>query len=358
MPPRLALLPLLLLLGGCFERTQASVEERPLPVQVVKVAIAPAGEARAFAGVVKPRREADIGFRAGGRIIAREVDVGARVTKGQVLARLDPTDLDLAVRSAAADLAAAEAQATQAAADAARSRTLLAQGWTPAATDDAKQASARATREKAIAARSALALATNRRDYAVLTAPADGVITASMADPGTVVADGQPVMRLAEAGALEIEVALPESVAATAATEAGASIWARPDAKLAARLREIAPAADPKLRTYTARYGITDPPAWLALGMTATLHMPPRDATPVASLPAAALADRGQGPMVWVIGAEGGKPEARPVTLAGMRQGRVLVAGLKEGELVVAVGVQKLDPARPVRVADIRPAGA
>jgi RND family efflux transporter MFP subunit len=357
MSTRSALLLLPLLLSGCFDRTQPTVADAPRPVQVVEVTLAPAKSARAYAGVIRPRREADIGFRAAGRMIAREVDVGARVRAGQTLARLDPADLTLAVRSATADVAGAEALAAQTAADAARSRTLLAQGWTPTATDDAKQASARSARERANSARSALALASNRLDYAVLTAPTDGVITAILADPGTVVADGQPVLRLAQSAALEVELALPESAVAEANTAATVTLWANPRTPLRATLREIAPTADPKLRTYSARYTIADPPTWLAIGMTATLTLAAPVGEALARLPSAALTDRGAGPMVWVVDAATGRLEARAVTVRALQQDTTLVSGLRAGERVVALGVQKLDPAARVRIADTRPAG-
>ncbi|MCX7379951.1 MAG: efflux RND transporter periplasmic adaptor subunit [Alphaproteobacteria bacterium] len=355
----LRLLPLLLPLAltACFERTQASVADAPRPVQVVRVELAPAQASRAYAGVIRPRREADIGFRAAGRMVAREVDLGARVKAGQVLARLDTADLALALRSATADLASAEAQSAQATADAGRSRTLAGQGWTSAATDEAKQAAARSAQERVMSARAALALARNRLDYAELRAPMDGVVTAVVADPGTVVADGQPVLRLADAGALEVELALPESAVAVAGQSAQVTLWARPEEKLTATLREVAAAADPKLRTYATRYTIAAPPTWLAIGMTATLTLASPAGENFARLPAAALTDRGAGPMVWVVDAATGRLEARKVTVQAMQQERVLLGGLREGDLVVALGVQKLDPAARVRIADTRPAG-
>jgi RND family efflux transporter MFP subunit len=354
---RLALLATLpLLLGGCFERAQPSVENAVRPVQAVRVALASDTEQRAFAGVVKPRREADVGFRAAGRIAARLVDVGARVRKDQVLARLDPADLALSVRSAEADLASAAAQSEQAQADAARSRTLRAQGWVSAATDDIKQSSARAAAEKVASAGAALALARNKLGYAELRAPEDGIITAALADPGTVVTEGQAVLRLAQAAAPEAEIQLPEQ-ALPDAGRAGATVtlWARPDLPLKASLRELSPSADGKLRTYAARYSIENPPAWLALGMTATLHLPGADAAGTATLPAAALLDRGQGPMVWTV-REAGKLVPQPVQVRRLQQDRVVVSGLADGDLVVAMGGQKLDPAARVRVADERPA--
>jgi RND family efflux transporter MFP subunit len=342
-------LTLPLALGACFERTQASVEDAIRPVQVVRVALTDDATERLYAGVVRPRREADVAFRAGGRIATREVDVGAHVTAGQVLARLDPADLTLAVRSAEADLASATAQAEQATADSARSTKLRAQGWVAAAGDEQKQAAARAAVERVASTRAALALARNKLAYAELRAPADGLVTAVVRDRGTVVGESDTVLRLAEAGPPEAEVQLPEQALPDAARPgATVTLWAQPDAPIPATLRELAPAADGKLRTYTARYVLSAAPAWVALGMTATLQR-------LATLPAAALIDRGQGPMVWTV-QDGGTLAAHPVELRRLEQDRVVVAGLAGGEQVVAVGGQKLDPAARVRVADTRPA--
>lgn len=349
------MLALPIVLGACRERATPAVETTTRPVQAVRVALRPAEDIRSFTGTIRARREADLGFRAGGRIVAREVDLGARVQAGQVLARLDPTDLALALRSAEADLAAAEAQAAQARADGSRSTRLLAGGWIPAATDDARQAAARTTRERVVAARAAVQLARNRRDYAELRAPASGVVTAILADPGTVVAEGTPVLRLAEAGTLEVEVALPEAaLAAAGEAPARVTLWARPQETLAARLRELAPTADPKLRTFTARYAIAEPPDWLAYGMTATVRLAQEAGPPLAVVPAAALADRGAGPIVWVVDVANGRLDPRPVTLRRLGSDRALVGGLRDGELVVGLGVQKLDPDARVRVAEIR----
>lgn len=351
----LMLLPVLampVLLGGCLERAEATVEQPVRPVQAVRVLPATEAAPRNYPGVIKPRREADIGFRAGGRILAREVDVGARVTAGQVLARLDDADLLLGVRSAEAEVANAEAQLVLATNEAGRSRALAAQGWAPAAQDDQRQASLRGAAQRLETARTNLDLARNRLGYAVLRAPADGVVTAVLADRGTVVADGTPVLRLADAEGLELEVQLPETALADAGTAAASvSLWARPGTVLPAKLRELAAAASPGLRTYAARYTLEGAPAWAAIGMSATLALTPEVPAGLASLPASALADRGQGSIVWVIGAEGNSVVARPVKIMALRGERALVTGVAPGELVVALGVHKLDPAARIRVA-------
>ena len=122
-----------------------------------------------------------------------------------------------------------------------------------------------------------------------------------------------------------------------------------------ARLREVSPSADPKLRTYTARFTIEDPPAWLALGMTASVALTSEAAAPIATLPASALADRGEGPSVWIVDPATGRLTAQPVRIQAMRQDTVLVAGVPDGAMVVTLGVQKLDPAARVRIAENRP---
>lgn len=351
VPPSLLLL-LPLTLGGCFERAQATVEQPVRPVLAVRVQPAQDAAPRHYPGLVKPRREADIGFRAGGRILAREVDIGARVTAGQVIARLDDTDIALGVRSAEADLASAEAQAAMTAAEATRSRTLSAAGWTSASVDDQRQAAARSAAQRAEAARAALTLARNRLEHTVLRAPSDGVVTAIMADRGTVVAEGTPVLRLAEAGSLEVEVQLPETALADiAAAGAAVTLWARPDAPLAATLRELAAAASPGLRTYAARFTLAAPPDWMAIGMSATLALRVPLPSGLATIPAAALADRGQGPIVWVI--DGNTVTAQKVTIVALRQDRAAVSGVAPGTVIVALGGHKLDPAAKIRVASL-----
>jgi len=132
-----ALLPLVL--GGCLERTHATVLDAPRPVQAVRVTLAPSETTRRYAGLIRPRHEADIGFRVGGRIIERSVDVGQKVTAGQVLARIDPTDLTLALRGAESDLVAVVAQDAQAQAEAQRYATLARQGHASASEEEARQ---------------------------------------------------------------------------------------------------------------------------------------------------------------------------------------------------------------------------
>lgn len=345
-----------LALAGCkAESTPAPSVEAPKPVQVAEIHLAPAGAAHAYTGVVRARREADIGFRVGGRIAARLVEVGSRVAAGQELARLDPTDLALSVRAAEADLSAAEAQSRQASADAARSRTLLAAGHVSAAYNDGRVAADRAAAERAAAARAQLEIARRRLDYAALRAPTDGVVTALLAEAGQVVPEGQAVLRVANPEERELVVQVPEAaVAAIAGERAEAAFWARPGEAFPARLRELAPQAETALRTYAARFSLPGAPEWVALGMTGTVRLAGAESGgAVATLPLSALHDRGRGSMVWRV--EGERVSAVPVEVVSLGEVTATLRGpLAEGDRVVAVGPQVLDPDSRVRVAGTR----
>ena len=117
---------------------------------------------------------------------------------------------------------------------------------------------------------------------------------------------------------------------------------------MAATLRELAAAATPGLRTYAARFALEAPPPWLAIGMSATVALRAPGPSGVATVPAAALADRGQGPIVWVI--DGNTVTAQPVVIMAMRQDRASVTGVAPGAIIVALGGHKLDPAAKIRV--------
>ncbi|PZW45910.1 RND family efflux transporter MFP subunit [Humitalea rosea] len=357
MSPSRPLLLTLLALAACRpEAAEAPVAEAPHPVQVAEVHLAPEAHARSFTGQILARREADVGFRTGGRITARLVDAGSTVQAGQVMARLDAADLTLALRSAQADLEAAAAEARRATAEAQRSRSLRAAGHVAAAYDEQRIATARAAVEQVASASAALDLARNRLGYAELRAPSDGVVIALLAEAGQVVAEGAAILRLADPSEREVLVALPEQLALPPGAAAEVTLWSRPGEPLAARLREAAPQAEGALRTRAARFALDNPPDWAALGATATVRVAEATAAPVATLPRGALHDRGQGAMVWRLAAPG-RVEAVPVTVARLGPETVALRGdLAEGDLVVTAGVQLLDAGSAVRIADRRPA--
>ncbi len=183
-----------------------------------------------------------------------------RVQVGDVVARLDPQDLKLQVESAEAEFAAATSSLHQAASDLERYTTLKTRGWASIADFDRKKAAKDEAEGRLERAKRSLDLAHNQLDYSDLKADADGVITATLAEPGQVVAIGQPVVRLAHRGEKEAVVALPETWLTEArSSKATVQLWSGPGRNFAARLRELSPQADAATRTYAARFTIENP---------------------------------------------------------------------------------------------------
>jgi RND family efflux transporter MFP subunit len=344
----------LVLLAGC-QGQAAPAAKVDRPVQVERVAFARDNTSRDFVGVVRARYETDLGFRVAGKIITRIVNVGDRVRADDVVARLDSRDLQLQVESAEAELAAATSNLDQAAADEARYATLKSRGFAAVADFDRKKAAKDEAEGRLERAKRALDLARNQLAYADLKAGADGVITATTAEPGQVVAVGQAVARLAHRGEKEAVVALPETWLGEAHTSrATVHLWSDPNRRFAAHLRELSPQADPATRTYAARFTIPDADDSVALGMTATVTLAQAADAPVAKLPLAAVVDRGAGPSVFVVD-DAGALKLQPVKVAAFTEDAALVTyGVANGERVVTLGAQKLVAGTKVRAVEAR----
>jgi RND family efflux transporter MFP subunit len=344
----------LFILAGCEANTAPALKSER-PVQIQRVSFESAGSARDFVGVVRARYETDLGFRVAGKIVTRIVNVGDRVAVGDVVARLDPDDLKLQVQSAEAELAAASSNLAQAAADFERYSKLKTSGWASLADFDRKKAASDEAQGRLDRAQRALDLARNQLTYADLKADAGGVITATLAEPGQVVAVGQAVARLAHRGDKEALIALPETWLAEARkAKAIVRLWADRDRSFEARLRELAPQADPATRTYAARFTIENPDDMVAFGMTATVTLTQAVDARVAKLPLSAILNRGTGPSVYVVDSSG-TLALRPVIVVSFAEDAALVtSGIADGDEVVTLGVQKLDAGLKVRTVEAR----
>ena len=195
--------------AGCAKHEPPLAAARP--VMLAQVVPGSGAETAVFAGEVKPRYESDLAFRIPGKIVIRAVDAGARVSKGQVLARLDPADVGLQAEAARAQVAAAQNEYDFAQAEYQRYQSLLEQKFVSASALDAKRNAMNTNRAKLAQAKANLAVTQNQAAYATLVAPEDGVITSVTAEAGQVVAAGQPVMRHARETEREVAIAVPEA---------------------------------------------------------------------------------------------------------------------------------------------------
>jgi membrane fusion protein, multidrug efflux system len=348
-----------LLMTGCSEPPAPPAVVKP--VFVTTVAQTSAAQTRTFTSVVRARVESDVGFRTGGKVVERLVEVGDRVKAGQVLARLDPADYQLAVKAASDQVEAASVDALQAASDEARFRRLLADGSVGAADHERQKARADAAAARLDQARRQLDLARNREGYAALVAPYAGVVTAIKFERGQVVPEGQPVLSLAREGDNEVVVDLPEDWVGRARNlTATAAPWHDPKAKVRLTLRELSPQASAQGRTYRARYAAASESraqvSALPLGSTMQLSLSAPQAGPATvSLPVTALVKGSGAPGVWALDAKGSGLVFSPVQVVSLDDSTVQVTGLATGSRVVSVGAQKLDAGTIVRAIERAP---
>ena len=348
----LPLLAALLLLAGCGNKNAAA----PPPVRpVLSLVVAPTlGRTVSFAGSIEPRYSAVLGFRILGRIVARDVNVGDVVSKGALLAALDPISLELAVRSALAAVANAQAQLANASATEARQRTLLEQNNTPQAQFDTARLGMETAEAAVTQAQANLNKAQEQLGYAQLHADFDGVITTVDAEVGQVVSPGQKVLTLARPDVREAVVDVPDDLATSLADSARFEVASElnPSAKASGSVREIAPQADAATRTRRLRIALENPPETFRLGsiVTATLES---GATPHIELPASALLGSGGKTSVWIVDPVANTVSLHPIVIAAGGAGSVQVAeGLAPGSRVVTAGVHSLTSGQLVRVLD------
>jgi RND family efflux transporter MFP subunit len=343
-------------LGACTQATEDKSEEIR-PVRVVKIGFADGARRIEYAGEVRARHETRLGFRVGGKIVERLVEVGASVRAGQTVARLDASDLSLAAASAAAQVASLESERALAEAELKRYRELREKNFISQAEFD-RRASAFATADSRLeAARAMQRQAANQVAYASLDADTAGTITAIEAEAGQVVAAGQTVARLARPGEKEAAFAVPESqreqIGKT--VDFTVALNARPGRTWKGRLRELSPAADPVTRTYAARVAILGAGSEVELGMSARIQTAVKASVRPAErieVPIAALHSRGDTAQVFVVEANG-TVRAQAVTTAGVSGERVVIdSGLKPGDVVVAAGAQLLRTGQKVRILD------
>ncbi|MBP2228929.1 RND family efflux transporter MFP subunit [Azospirillum agricola] len=354
-------------LSGCKETHSAAAppEAEARPVRVATVALEPATDSVRYPAVIRPRVEADVGFRVGGKVIARLVEVGARVEPGMALAKLDPTDLQLQIKASQAQLASARSDAANAGGDFARYSSLRQGEWTTRQEYDRRKTALDKAEARVREVEAQLRVLTNSVQYATLVADEAGIVTATLVEPGQVVAQGQTALRVARLGAVEAVANIPEQqLGDLPKRRLSVELWAQPGSAVPGTLRELSPSADPGTRTYQAKITLDNPPPGLQLGMTATVTAALDHGGLVARLPISALTQREQKPAVWVLsqaagsqaGPQGdahaaGTLELRPVAVAAYAGDLAIVAGgLKDGERVVTAGVHKLDAGQKVRV--------
>lgn len=337
------------MLWGCGEKPASQPERPRVNVQTVQaVDFAPKVE---VTGDVQARVQTQLSFRVGGKVIQRMVDVGDRVTPRQVLARLDPKDLQTSVDSAAAAVAAEQARVTQASLAFERQAKLLPKGYTSRSEYDSAQASLKSSQSALAAARAELANAREQLGYTDLVADAAGVITARQAEVGQVVQATQPMFSLARDGERDAVFNVYEALFIKPAGDAPITVrlLEDPSVSVQGKVREVTPTVSAQTGTLQVKVALQTLPARMHLGsvVSGSLTAPSK---PAIELPWAALTKDMHDPAVWLI--KDNKVNLHKVTVGRYLTAKVVITdGLSAGDRVVIAGGQLLHPDMEVEVA-------
>lgn len=333
-------------------------------------------------GTIEARRAYLIGPTAAGRVLRVLVDVGDKVKAGQLLAEMDPVDLDQRVASLDASLARARnavsaAEAQQRDADSKRElaainlrryrdlgeKQFVSQGVVDSRLQEEKSAQAAVDSASAAlsAARQDLVRIQEDRSGLLqqraslrLMAPVNGMVTSREAEPGSTVVAGQAVLRMVEPASLWARVRFDQGRSQGLAVGLPARIVRRADSgnELTGKVARIEPVSDAVTEERIAQVAFESPPEGLSVGeiVEATVDLPDSGDTLV--LPNASV--RRMGPLkgVWLV--EGKELRFTPVktgltSLDGMVQIR---GGVKAGDTVAVYSERELSPGASFQVVD------
>lgn len=332
---------------GCGDETKTADN-----IPVVRTVTVGMSEENAdwYAGRVCGRYEKNLAFQVGGKIISRAVDVGSRVSAGQVLLSLDADDVRQKLYAGTAQVERVESQERLAQADLVRYRQLYeADAISKAQYDQVvmQYESAQAAVKEAYANRAQL---DNMLEYTDLSSDVSGTVSAINGEVGQVVAAGQTIVTLVQDGSMEVEIAVPENRLSEiqVGDKATVTFWAKENVTAQGVVREVAPMADAAVRTYRVRVAVDDMPQGVQLGMTARVYFGTQS-DGMLTVPLSAVYQSGDQPSVWVV--RDGVAMLTPIRTGSFNGNHIEVTGgLKAGDVVITAGVKKVSEGQRVRV--------
>jgi RND family efflux transporter MFP subunit len=366
------LVPRLLLQHRLAEEADAARTRLPMvstaqPVRAPQVVDVP------LPGSMEPILTTGIFARTDGYLLARYVDIGDRVTKGQLLADIDTPEVDQQLRQARAQLAQDKANVAKFQADLGLARTTLARFVAAGPGTVSKQqiderASAVTDAERTVDAGVATVAADDANVQRLLDlqafqkvyAPFDGVITVRNVDPGSLISAGSStavteLFTLAQVDVLRIFVFVPQSYSpdVSAGQTAEVTVRERPGQVFMGKVTRTAGAIDPASRTMLTEVQVPNPDGLLLSGSYATVKFSLQRAKPPLTIPSSALLVDASGVRVAIVEPDGtlrytrveiGRDYGTRVeVLSGLQESDVLATNLTPG---IGDGA-KVDVAKP-----------
>lgn len=336
------------LLMGCKEEEKQVVKEPIRPVEFYTVVSTSSLYTQNFPALVEPSNETDLSFRVSGEVIEVNVVAGTILKKGDIVAKLDPTDYKVKVDKA-------QAQYDLASKTFMRQERMLALELTSQADYDLVLAQMNLAKAELQSAR-------NNLKYTVLKAPYNGLVSKLEVDNRQVVGASQTVVSFHAEDGIDISFQLPESILSRINIDAQkykplVSFTSAPQLKnqtFRASFKEMDQTPDPKSRSYTVVITMSNPSEIpIVPGMTANVQieldqildgLEPYVLVPVESVFSPPKSDPAKKEYaVWLIDPETMTTHQKMVTISGLKdQGVKVTSGLEEGDIIAAAGVHSL----------------
>lgn len=329
---------LVLVLGPSCHRSShsGSAATPPLPAAAVQTLTVKAQDIPVMeqvVGTVRPRLEADVSAKLTGRVLSLDATPGRRVKKGEILAKIDPGELEAVLEAGRATLE--QAQRDQERAERLTKENAVAQVELEKATAQRRISAARVKETESLIAN------------AEVTAPFDGVVTRKLMEPGDLATPGRPLFSMEDQSLLRLEIDVAESLAGTIALGQTFRVEVQgAGADVEGKVSEVAPSADVGSRTFRIKLDL--PPAQaLRPGQFGRAALP-RGLRKALLVPLSSCTRRGQ--MDYVFVAAAGRASLRIVRLGQAAKDQVeVLAGLDDGESIVANPPADLRDGQPLK---------
>ena len=341
-------------LAGCGGDAPEMEEKYVRPVKATVIGRAPEGLERTFSGTIRAGKVASLAFRVSGKVEEIAVEVGDRVEKGELLARLDDHDYRLSVKNIEGSLESARAAYKNSRSSYERNKRLYENSNISKAELDRYETQRNSDRARVESLQAQLEQARNQLSYTELKAPFHGYISAKKAEEFENAVSGQAILEVVDPGELKVDGGSPESLISRVGEgeEVSVSLETLPDRRFSGTVSEVGVSLDTSTGTYPVTVRIDRPSPEILPGMTAEVtFMFGFTGRKGFVLPTSAIVEdiRTGDRYLWIV-SDNTVSKRKIKTGALVSDGIEIVSGVEEGEVVVTAGVHQLEVGQEVRI--------
>ncbi len=345
--------------GGCGSAGADVENERKSvrPVKAERLVLPPPERIMTFPGRAKALKEVDLSFRVGGPLTELNVDDGMKVSKGDVVARIDDRDFRVTMKTLEATLAASKAQLVEVKRQYERYQNLVKVNAASKSTYEQMKAGFEMAEARVDADTRNLEAARNALTDITLYAPFDGFVYKTFIENHETVTPGQPVISIVDLSRMEVDIDISEFLLTQ--TDDFISFQctfdALPGEHFSAKIKEVGKKPNPSNSSYPLTLSLdTRQTSGILPGMASDViaKMKSKDMGNTFVVPVSALVNKSdKETWVWILNREQGNVEKRVVTLLGLlNNGGQIEGNVSEGEWLVIAGAHHLSEGQTVRL--------